>query len=74
MRFIVDTTYYFGNGNRFFDNELFKTTCDVTESYVSPSLAIRFFEKKIKPMKSYHHKHRTYWFLKASTFAKFGLF
>ena len=70
-RFIVEKPYYFSNGNRFFDNELFKTSCDVTESYVSPSLAIRFFEKKkMKIIKNYHRKHKKYWFLRAFTFAK----
>ena len=58
MRFIVDKPYYFGNGYRFFDNELFETTCVVTESYVLPILAIRFFEKQIKLMKKYHRKHK----------------
>ena len=63
-RFIIDKPYYSGNGNRFFDNELFETSCDVTESYVLPSLAISFFEKKMKIMKNYHHEHKKYWFLK----------
>ena len=71
MRFIVDKAYYFGNGNRFFDNELFKTSCGVTESYVLPSLAIRLFEDKMKVMKHYHHKHKKYCFL-SFIFAKFG--
>ena len=72
MRFIVDKAYYFGNGNRFFDNELFKTSCGVTESYVLPTLAIYLFKKKMKIMKICHRKHKKYWFLKAFTFAKLG--
>ena len=70
MRFIVDKAYYFGNGNRFFDNELFKTSCGVTESDVLPILAIYQEEKE-------NHENlssQTYKVLgfKAFTFAKFG--
>ena len=72
MRFIVAKAYYFGNGNRFFDNELFNTSCGVTESYVLPILAIYLFKKKMKIMKTYHRKHKKYSFIKAFTFAKFG--
>ena len=57
MRFIVDKAYYFGNGNRFFDNELFKTSCGVTESYVLPILAIYLVKEKMKIMKTDHRTH-----------------
>ncbi len=63
MRLIVDKAYYFGNGNRFFDNELFETSCGVTESYVLPSLAIYLFKNKMKVMENYHRKHKKCWVL-----------